>query len=95
MQRLNKSTFKVSRQTSAFIEGMAHCVVGLSDYGCDTVVCEAADLLHAAHLMHGGTHAPLHSTQSLSALLTQTAATAPPLLNHPRSRDKSSLCRLV
>ena len=66
MQRLNKSTFKALRQTLAFIEGMAHCVVGLSDYGCDMVVCEAADLLYAPHLMHGGTHAPLHSTQSLS-----------------------------
>ena len=57
MQMLNKSTFKALRQTLAFIEGMAHCVVSLSDYGCDMVVCEAADMLCAAHLMHS-----LHGT---------------------------------
>ena len=41
------------------------CVIEAgSDCDCDMVVCEAADLLRAAHLMHGGTPAPLHGTQS-------------------------------
>ena len=58
------------------------CVIEAgSDCGCDTVVCEAADLLYAAHLMRGGTHCTVLSL-NLSPLLPYSAAVAPPLLNH-------------
>ena len=60
------------------------CVAG-SDCGCAvTRWCEAADLLHAAHLMHGETRA--HCTAlnlDLSPLLPHSAATASPLQTIP------------
>ena len=67
-----------------------------SDHGCDMVVCEAADLLHAAHLMHGGTHAQ-HSTQSLSVCFAPSHCSNSPSPPEPSllKRRKSSLCRLV
>ena len=55
------------------------CVIEAgSDYGCDTVVCAAADLLHAVHLMHGGTHVPLHSTQSEPVYLPPSLCSGSP-----------------
>ena len=68
------------------------CVIEAgSDYGCDTVVCEAADLLHAAHLMHGGTHAPLHSTQCESVPFVPSLCSGSPSPPNPSAKENNAM----